>query len=471
MSDLHPYVSVEAVTRAYPGHTVFQDLWFGVNRGEFVCLVGHSGCGKTTVLNILAGLDKPDSGGVIVDGVEISGPSLDRAVIFQGHALMPWMTAEANVAFALSCRHPNWSKAQLNEAARAALEKVGLGAAAGRKPSMLSGGMKQRVGIARALALAPKMLLMDEPFSALDALTRGALQDEVSRLVQEANQTAFMITHDVDEAILLADRILLMTNGPDSHIAEVVQNTLPRPRDRANLHKLPGYHPLRDHILEFLLTRSTALRGKPMPGWDRRALPVVRPAGPSAAGKREHAPPPPEPDPAPTITPPPAPTPGPIAIAKPKRKAQTMNDAKTELGHKILKIKKKKGLKWADIAARITMSPVWTCALCMGQMSAEPQHARGIAEILGLDEEEEATLCEIPYRGAQPMPPTDPLIYRFYEMVLVYGTTWKDMIHEEFGDGIMSAIDYDMVLERLPDQKGDRVKVTMTGKFLSYKRY
>ena len=117
------------------------------------------------------------------------------------------------------------------------------------------------------------------------------------------------------------------------------------------------------------------------------------------------------------------------------------------------------------------MSPVWTCALCMGQMSAEPQHARGIAEILGLDEEEEATLCEIPYRGAQPMPPTDPLIYRFYELVLVYGTSWKEMIHEEFGDGIMSAIDYDMVLERQPDQKGDRVKITMTGKFLSYKRY
>ena len=148
-----------------------------------------------------------------------------------------------------------------------------------------------------------------------------------------------------------------------------------------------------------------------------------------------------------------------------------MNDAKTELGRKILKLKKAKGLKWAEIAARITMSPVWTCALCMGQMSAEPQHAHGIAEILGLDEEEEATLCEIPYRGAQPMPPTDPLIYRSYELVLVYGTSWKEMIHEEFGDGIMSAIDYDMQMERLPDQKGDRVKLTMTGKFLPYRRY
>jgi len=122
MSDLHPYVSVEGISRRYPGVTVFDDLWFHINRGEFVCLVGHSGCGKTTVLNILAGLDKPSGGGVIVDGTEISGPSLDRAVIFQGHALMPWMTAEQNVAFALSCRHKDWSKQQLREAARAALE-------------------------------------------------------------------------------------------------------------------------------------------------------------------------------------------------------------------------------------------------------------------------------------------------------------------------------------------------------------
>ncbi len=149
-----------------------------------------------------------------------------------------------------------------------------------------------------------------------------------------------------------------------------------------------------------------------------------------------------------------------------------MNDAKTALGQKILKIKKQKGLKWTDIAARIGMSPTWTCALCMGQMSAEPHHASGIAELLGLDEEEAATLCEIPYRGAlTPMPPTDPVIYRFYELVLVYGTTWKEMIHEEFGDGIMSAIDFDMAFERQPDQKGDRVRLNMTGKFLSYKRY
>ena len=275
-----PYVLVDGVTRAYPGHTVFRDLCFGIERGEFVCLVGHSGCGKTTVLNILAGLDAPDAGGVVVDGREISGPSLDRAVIFQGHALMPWMTAEGNVAFALSCRHRGWGKARLRDAAREALAKVGLAGAADRRPAQLSGGMKQRGGIARALALEPKMLLMDEPFSALDALTRGALQEEVARLVAEAGQTGFMITHDVDEAILLADRILLMTNGPDARVAEVVVNTLPKPRERATLHKLPGYHPLRDHVLEFLLTRSRSLAGAPPPGWDPRAVPAVRPTAP-----------------------------------------------------------------------------------------------------------------------------------------------------------------------------------------------
>jgi cyanate lyase len=148
-----------------------------------------------------------------------------------------------------------------------------------------------------------------------------------------------------------------------------------------------------------------------------------------------------------------------------------VNDAKTDLGRKILKLKKTKDLKWADLASRIGMSPSWTCALCMGQMSAEPHHAEGLAEMLGLDEEEAATLCEIPYRGAMPMPPSDPLIYRFYELVMVYGTSWKEMIQEEFGDGIMSAIDFDMTLERQPDQKGDRVRIGMTGKFLAYKRY
>jgi nitrate/nitrite transport system ATP-binding protein len=157
---------------------------------------------------------------------------------------------------------------------------VGLKDAAGQKPSELSGGMKQRVGIARALSLKPAMLLMDEPFSALDALTRGTLQDEVGNLVGGGRQTAFMITHDVDEAILLADRILLMTNGPDARLAEVVVNTLPRPRDRANLHRQPGYYALRNHIVDFLVTRSRVLAGTRPPGWTGRDVPECRPAEP-----------------------------------------------------------------------------------------------------------------------------------------------------------------------------------------------
>ena len=273
------FASIEGIGRRYPGLTVFQDVWFGIERGEFVCLVGHSGCGKTTILNILAGLDRPDEGTVLMDGMEITGPSLERAVIFQGHALMPWLTAEQNVAFAVSCRHPEWSKDLVREAARLALSRVGLADAAGRKPAQLSGGMKQRVGIARALAIAPKLLLMDEPFSALDALTRGSLQEEVSRLVTEAGQTAFMITHDVDEAILLADRILLMTNGPQARVAEVVHNLLPRPRTRADLHHMPGYHPLRDHIMDFLITRSRTLAGTPPAGYDARNPPAVQIGG------------------------------------------------------------------------------------------------------------------------------------------------------------------------------------------------
>ena len=273
------YVSVEGIARRYGATTIFEDVWFGIDRGQFTCLVGHSGCGKTTILNILAGLEGPDEGAVIVDGTEISGPSLDRAVIFQGHALMPWMTAAGNVAFALSCRHRSWSRARCDAAAREALKRVGLAHAADRKPAELSGGMKQRVGIARALALQPKMLLMDEPFSALDALTRGSLQDEVARLVTETSQTAFMITHDVDEAILLADRILLMSNGPGARIAEVVVNTLPKPRTRANLHHMPGYHALRDHVLDFLISRSKEFDAKaPPPGWGPRTVPEVSPA-------------------------------------------------------------------------------------------------------------------------------------------------------------------------------------------------
>ncbi len=273
-----PYLEVQGITRRYGGRPVFSDVWFSVERGEFVVLIGHSGCGKTTILNMLAGLERPDAGSLSLEQRPITGPALDRAVIFQSHALLPWLSALGNVAFAIRSRHPEWPRARVQAAALAVLGRVGLAEAAGRKPHELSGGMRQRVGIARALAAEPRLLLMDEPFSALDALTRGTLQEEVLNLVVEAGQTAFMITHDVDEAILLADRILLMTNGPDACLAEMVVNTLPRPRLRSTIHHAPGYYALRNHIVDFLVTRSRALAEQRPPGWTARAVPQVRPA-------------------------------------------------------------------------------------------------------------------------------------------------------------------------------------------------
>jgi nitrate/nitrite transport system ATP-binding protein len=206
-----PFISVKGLTRRFPEPsgkgelTVFEDLWFGVSEGEFACVIGHSGCGKSTILNILAGLDAPTAGHIIAAGKHVQGPSLDRAVIFQGHALMPWLSALGNVELAVSSRHSGWSRSRIREHAMKYLALVHLDGSEHKKPAQLSGGMKQRVGIARALAIEPRMLLMDEPFSALDALTRGALQDEVIGIRNATRQTVFMITHDVDEAC--CDRI------------------------------------------------------------------------------------------------------------------------------------------------------------------------------------------------------------------------------------------------------------------------
>jgi nitrate/nitrite transport system ATP-binding protein len=258
---------------------VFEDLWFTVEEGEFACVIGHSGCGKSTILNVLAGLDEPTSGHIIAAGKHVDGPSLDRAVIFQGHALMPWLSALGNVELAVSSRHPDWSRRQIREHAMKYLALVHLDGSELKKPAQLSGGMKQRVGIARALAIEPRMLLMDEPFSALDALTRGSLQDEVIaiRRARAIRQTVFMITHDVDEALLLADKILLMTNGPKAWIAEIVENTLPKDRTRAELHKQANYYPLRNHLIDFLVTRSRELSLNPEARPKERTPPVIRP--------------------------------------------------------------------------------------------------------------------------------------------------------------------------------------------------
>ena len=277
-----PLIRIEGTAKRFRGQdgeltTVFEQVYFSTDPGEFVCPIGHSGCGKTTVLNILAGLDSASEGYVFAAGREIDGPSLDRAVIFQSHALMPWLSALGNVAFAVRSRWPDWSADKVRAHCMHYLELVNLSGAERKRPAELSGGMKQRVGIARALSIEPKMLLMDEPFSALDALTRGVLQDEVLRICAETNQTVFMITHDVDEAILLADKIVLMTNGPHARVAEIVLNTLPRNRHRDTIHKEPSYYTLRNHLVDFLVTRSRLFNADPPAGYDPRNPPVVRP--------------------------------------------------------------------------------------------------------------------------------------------------------------------------------------------------
>jgi len=255
------FLKIEGLGKTYPGGTepVFDQVNFSVAEGEFVCIIGHSGCGKTTILNVLAGLEQASAGHVFMDRREVAGPSLERGVVFQGHALMPWLTVRQNIGFAVRSKWPDWRRAQVDAQVEKYVALVGLGAAIDKKPSALSGGMKQRVGIARAFAIEPRMLLLDEPFGALDALTRGTIQDELLRICAETRQTVFMITHDVDEAILLADRILLMANGPQARVAEVVKNTLPRSRQRATLHHDPQYYPIRNHLVEFLVARSKTL--------------------------------------------------------------------------------------------------------------------------------------------------------------------------------------------------------------------
>jgi len=276
------FISFEGISRRFAGANgkptvVFDDLWFSMPRGEFVCVIGHSGCGKTSLLNILAGLDHPNDGVVIADNKEIIGPSLDRAVIFQSHALLPWRSVLGNVSYAVSSRWPDWSRAKVRSHAERFIKLVGLSGSESKKPSELSGGMKQRVGIARALSIEPKILLMDEPFSALDALTRGTLQDEVRRICLQSGQTVFMITHDVDEAIFLADKIVLMTNGPQAMIAEIVQNALPRNRQRLDIHKHPFFYPLRNHLIDFLVARSRTFAEAMPADYDRRHPPIVDP--------------------------------------------------------------------------------------------------------------------------------------------------------------------------------------------------
>jgi nitrate/nitrite transport system ATP-binding protein len=227
-----------------------------MRKGEFVSLIGHSGCGKSTLLNLVAGLLQPSAGVLILAGREIAGPGPDRGVVFQNHSLLPWLTCFENVYLAVERVFPDRRK----ERTHAALELVGLSHAENKYPHQISGGMKQRVGIARALAMEPKVLLLDEPFGALDALTRATLQDELMRIVARTGSTVLMVTHDVDEAVLLSDRVVMMTNGPAARIGEVLEVTLPRPRERLALAHDPSFMELRAAVLEFLYKKQVLRR-------------------------------------------------------------------------------------------------------------------------------------------------------------------------------------------------------------------
>jgi nitrate/nitrite transport system ATP-binding protein len=255
------YLQIEGLgitfsTRRVP-FTALAGIDLDVKKGEFVTLIGHSGCGKSTLLNAIAGLILPTTGHVLLANREIGGPGPDRGVVFQNHSLLPWLTCFDNVHLAVERVFARKeSKGALHARTKRALELVNLGHAASKFPGEISGGMKQRVGIARALAIEPKVLLLDEPFGALDALTRAHLQDELMKIVEATKSTVVMVTHDIDEAILLSDRVVMMTNGPSARIGEIVTVDLPRPRDRLTLSDDPRYLRCRHTLLEFLYQKQ-----------------------------------------------------------------------------------------------------------------------------------------------------------------------------------------------------------------------
>ncbi|WP_298923139.1 ABC transporter ATP-binding protein [uncultured Ramlibacter sp.] len=260
MSD-SKYIEIQGVGQTFKTKkgpfVALRDIDLAVAKGEFVALIGHSGCGKSTLLNLIAGLTLPSDGTLICANREISGPGPDRGVVFQNHSLLPWLTCFENVYLAVErVFAATENKAQLKARTEAALALVGLTAAAQKRPGEISGGMKQRVGIARALSMEPKVLLMDEPFGALDALTRAKLQDELLQIVAKTRSTVVMVTHDVDEAVLLSDRIVMMTNGPAATIGEILSVELPRPRNRVALAEDPQYVHYRKAVIDFLYTRQ-----------------------------------------------------------------------------------------------------------------------------------------------------------------------------------------------------------------------
>ncbi len=255
------YIDIQGVEQIFKtkkgNFPALRDIHLTVAKGEFVALIGHSGCGKSTLLNLIAGLTTPTSGVLLCADREIAGPGPERAVVFQNHSLLPWLTCFENIYLAVErVFGATESKAQLKQRTHDALTLVGLTAAAQKRPGEISGGMKQRVGIARALSMEPKVLLMDEPFGALDALTRAKLQDELLEIVAKTHATVVMVTHDVDEAVLLSDKIVMMTNGPAATIGEVLNVELPRPRHRVALADDPQYQHYRKAVIDFLYTRQ-----------------------------------------------------------------------------------------------------------------------------------------------------------------------------------------------------------------------
>jgi nitrate ABC transporter ATP-binding subunit len=254
-----PFLIIENVTKIYPTpsgpNVVIKDINLTVKEGEFICIIGHSGCGKSTLLNTITGFATPDEGEVRMEGKKITEPGPDRMAVFQSYALMPWLTAYENVYLAFDAVFPKKSKAEKEAVVQEHLTMVGLGDAMEKKPPQLSGGMKQRVAIARAFCLRPQILVLDEPFGALDAITKEEMQEELSTIVVDHQCTVMMVTHDVDECIFLADRLVMMTNGPAAGIGEILDIPFPRPRDRAQIMEDPLYYDLRNRALDFLYNR------------------------------------------------------------------------------------------------------------------------------------------------------------------------------------------------------------------------
>jgi bicarbonate transport system ATP-binding protein len=254
-----PFLSVSDVAKIYPtskgSYTVLENVDLTVSRGEFICLIGHSGCGKSTLLNMIAGFSQPSKGSVTLKGEPITKPGPDRMMVFQNYALLPWKTAFENIYLAVNSVYPHKSKAEKVSIVREHLAMVGLAESADKRPQQLSGGMKQRVAIARALSIRPEILILDEPFGALDQITKEELQEELTQICNANNCTVLMITHDIDEALFLADRLVMMTNGPAAKIGEILPIPFERPRDRDQIMEDPEYYALRNYALDFLYQR------------------------------------------------------------------------------------------------------------------------------------------------------------------------------------------------------------------------